>query len=182
MADSSSSRLPAPPEPPGDPALRELFDAIRVRGGKLLNLHLAVAHSPKIAAAFISMAHALRFDAVLPQRVREFAILRVAQLTGSKYETAQHHSMAIDCGISAAQIDGLAHWRESDRYDDKERTVLAYVECVTNGGNVDEVTFAALAACFDAREIVELTLTISFYVATALLLKALEVKVEDGRA
>ncbi len=180
MADSATSRLPAIPDAPDDPALRELFDGIRARGGRPLNLHLAVAHSPKIAAAFITMAHALRFDAVLPRRFRELAILRAAQLTGSRYEFAQHHSMALECGISGAQIDGLDHWRESDRYDDRERTVLAYVECVASGGDVDEATFAAVAARFDAREIVELTLTISFYVATALLLKSLEVKLEDG--
>lgn len=178
MADSATSRLPALPDPAGDPALRELLDGIRARGSLPLNLHLVVAHSPKIAAAFIAMAHALRFDAVLPRRFRELAILRVAQLTGSRYEFAQHRSMGLECGISGAQIDGLGHWRASKQYDDRERAVLAYVECVASGGDVDKMTFAEVAKCFDSREIVELTLTTSFYFATALLLKSLEVKLE----
>ena len=44
------SRLPALPYS-SDPALREFFDDTRRRGGQVINLHLTLAHAPKMALA-----------------------------------------------------------------------------------------------------------------------------------
>ena len=173
------SRLPAIAKQADGPALRALFNMVRDRGGKLLNLHRVVAHSPSAAASLIALAHSLRFATALPRPLAELVIVRTAQLVGSDYELAQHLPMALGCGVTQDRIDALDHWRAHDGFAEPERAALAYAEQVAGGGDVDDRVFAALEPWFTPCEIVELTLTVVFYIATGLLLKSLKVKTES---
>jgi alkylhydroperoxidase family enzyme len=86
------------------------------------------------------------------------------------------------CGYSDAQIAAVPSWRGSPLFDDKQRALLAYVEQVAHGGNVDDATFAALSKQFSSQEIVEITMTVGSYYSTGLFTKALRIEVEqDGR-
>jgi alkylhydroperoxidase family enzyme len=175
------SRLPPLPES-SDPALREFFADTLRRGGQLINLHLALGHAPKMALARRATANAIRFDAVTPRLLRELAIVRTAQIAGSEYELNQHIPMALAAGSTRAQLDALADWQRSALFDDRQRAMLAYVEQVARGGEVDDATFDALAQHFTPQEIVELTVAVASYYGTALIIRALRIEVEtDGR-
>jgi alkylhydroperoxidase family enzyme len=176
------SRLPPLPVS-SDPALREFFDDTLRRGGQVINLHLALGHAPKMALARRATANAIRFDAVTPRLLRELAIVRTAQIAGSAYELNQHIPMALAAGATRAQLDALANWQQqSALFDDRQRAMLAYVEQVARGGEVDDATFDALAQHFTPQEIVELTVTVASYYGTALIIRALRIEVEtDGR-
>jgi alkylhydroperoxidase family enzyme len=108
--------------------------------------------------------------------------MRTAQIVGSAYEINQHIPLIKMCGYSDAQIAALPNWKTATPFDDKERTVLGYVEEMAHGGDVDDPTFAALEKNFTPQQIVELTYTIGSYYANGLLTKALRIQVEtDGR-
>ena len=102
--------------------------------------------------------------------------------SGSDYELNQHTPMMKMCGYSEEQIAQVAAWQSSNLFDEKQRVLLAYVEQVAQGGNVDDGTFAALARFFTAQEIVEITFTVGSYYSTGLFTKALKIELEaDGR-
>jgi alkylhydroperoxidase family enzyme len=175
------SRLPPLPQPL-DPILQEMFDKRRARGGAIINLQIATGHAPKFSRASEAMAFAIRFDATVPRKLIELTILRTAQIVGSAYEINQHIPLIKMCGYSDAQIAALPEWQASTLFDDKERSMLGYVEQMAHGGDVDDPTFAALQKNFNSQQIVELTRTIGNYYATGLLTKALRIQVEtDGR-
>ena len=181
-ADAPIARIPGVSDASTDPTVVALFADIRARGGKPLNLQLITGNAPKIGKAMLGLAYSLRFDATTPRPVRELAILRTAQMMNAPYELAQHMKLALACGITAEQIEGLKNWQHSSLFDDRQRALLGYVEEVVHGGNVDDATFATLERYFDAHEITELTITTSAYVSTALFTKALRVAPEeDGR-
>jgi AhpD family alkylhydroperoxidase len=175
------SRLPPLPES-SDPALREFFDDTLRRGGQVINLHLTLGHAPKMALARRATANAIRYDAIIPRLLRELAIVRTAQIAGSAYELNQHLPMARAAGATQAQLDALPKWRTSDLFDDRQRALLAYVDAMASGGEIDDATFAALERHFTPQEIVELTVTVASYYGTALIIRALRIEVEtDGR-
>jgi alkylhydroperoxidase family enzyme len=180
--DTPIARIPGVSDSSTDPTVVAEFADIRARGGKPLNLQLITANAPKIGKAMLGLAYSLRFDATTPRPVRELAILRTAQMMNAPYELAQHMKLALACGITQPQIDALKAWRGSNLFDDRQRALLAYVEAMVRGGNVDDATFATLQRYFDTHEITELTITTSAYVSTALFTKALRVAPEnDGR-
>jgi alkylhydroperoxidase family enzyme len=175
------SRLPPLPQPL-DPTLQEMFDKRRAMGGSIINLTLTQGHAPRVAKASQTTAFTIRFDAVTPRNLRELAIFRTAEIVGSDYELNQHTPMMKMCGYSEEQIVQVAVWQSSKLFDEKQRALLAYVEQVAHGGNVDDGTFAALARFFTPQEIVEITFTVGSYYSTGLFTKALKIELEtDGR-
>jgi alkylhydroperoxidase family enzyme len=175
------SRLP-PLAQPLDPIMQEMFDKRRAMGGAIINLQLVTGHAPKFSRAAAAMAFTIRFDAVTPRRLLELVIMRTAEIVRSDYEINQHRPLMRLCGYSDGQIAAVASWRESSLFDDRQRAVLAYVEQMAHGGDVDDTTYAALARHFSPQEIVEITYTVGSYYANGLLTKALRIETEqDGR-
>ena len=175
------SRLPPLPQPL-DPIMQQMFDKRRAMGGAIINLQLVTGHAPKFSRAAAAMAFTIRFDAITPRRLLELVIMRTAEIVRSDYEINQHKPLMKLCGYSDAQIAAVASWRGSPLFDDKQRALLAYVEQMAQGGEVDDATFAALAQHFSPQEIVEISYTVGSYYANGLLTKALRIETEqDGR-
>ncbi len=177
-AEGKASRLPdLPPE-----LLKDLTESRAAQGQQVINLTLTTFHAPKISRATGTVAQALRSDAMSPRLLRELAILRTAEVVGSEYELVQHKILAKGCGYPQAKIDAVPVWVNSKLFDERERALLAYVDKMTHGGDVDDATFDAFAKFFTPQEIVELTVTVGNYYGNGLLTRALRVKLEtDGR-
>jgi 4-carboxymuconolactone decarboxylase len=138
------------------------------------NLYRALANRPPLLRAWVDFAWTLRQQAVTPRALRELMILRCAQLTGAGYQWADHVVMARAAGVDEERIDALGAWRSSDAFDEQQRTVLAFTDEVVAGA-VRDATLAALRERFAPDELVELTLTASFYVMVPRVLDALRV-------
>jgi alkylhydroperoxidase family enzyme len=179
MAEKRASRLPPIAEPPEDPLLAEIFAGIKSRGGRILNVHRASGHAPKIFKAYAAFAAALRFDTTLGRPLSELLILRVALCDESEYELSVHRRMARECGLPDAKIAAVGDWRDSPLFDARERIALAYAEMIAKDGDVDDSTFAELGKFFSPREITELTALTSYYAGNARFLRALGVANED---
>ena len=182
-AEGHASRLPDLPDPPTDPILKQAAQERAKTGAKVINLTLTTGHAPKIARATNVLAQTIRNGVETPRLVIELAILRTAFVVGSAYELAAHKVLAKGCNYPQAKIDGVETWPKSaDLFEPRENALLAYVDQMTHGGNVDDPTYDKFATFFPPREIVELTVTIGNYYGNGLLTKALRVKAEaDGR-
>lgn len=180
-ADGAIARVPAVQENSTDPDVKAMFDAARTRGGQVINLGLIRGNAPKIGRAASSVAYAIRFETKTPRPLIELVILRTVQLWKGDYEINQHLPMMRNCGYTPQQIEAVGNWRASTLFNDRQRALLAYVDQAARG-EVDDATFAGLEKFFDTREIVEITMTVSTYVGTALFTHALKIKTEeDGR-
>ena len=156
------------------PELSELIATIKTeRGGRLLNLYRALLNSPPIAEGWLKLFTAIRQKSKLPGRYRELAILRVAVINGAEYEYGAHVPFALQEGVSREQIDALPGWQVSKRFDDRDRAILAYTDCVTREIRVPEAVFAEVRRHFDDRELVELTATVAGYNLVSRFLEAM---------
>lgn len=61
------------------PEARTTLGVLEARLGQVPNMYRTFAHAPRILAAAVAMAQAIRSD--LPAKVRELAYLKVVQLT-----------------------------------------------------------------------------------------------------
>lgn len=172
------ARLEMTSETPDDPVLAEIFDGVKARGSDLPNLYRVLGASPDMLKTWIDFAWSLRLDAKTPRGLRELVIMRGAQLSGAAYEWAHHWPMAINAGVSEDKLHALREWRRSDLFSAEERAVLQMADEITKGPGASDATIAALKEIFAPSEVVELTLTASFYVCVSRLLTSLEVDVE----
>lgn len=174
------SRVQMVPADPEDPALSAMFDEVRARGIAVPNLYRVIGHAPPMLRAWLDFAWPLRLQAKTSRLIRELLILRGAQVSGARYEWVHHADMALAAGVTQAQIDALAGWEHSALFGAEEKAVLRLADEVTRGP-------AASPACIDAlkrhgfgdAEIVELTLTASFYVCVARFLHSMDVDLEE---
>ena len=174
------ARIAMVAETPDDPRLATIFEEVTARWPSVPNVYRVVGAAPEMLRGWVDMAWKLRLDAATPRRLRELIILRVAQITSSGYEWAHHLPMARDAGVSDAEVQALADWRQVETFTEAERLGLQVAEEVANGPGATAETIAALKQHFSEAEIVELTLTACFYVCVARFLASMEVDLEPG--
>jgi alkylhydroperoxidase family enzyme len=173
-------RVPLVQDDTSDPDAAANLKAIAARGIKPHDIHRVYANAPKLQRRSSALAQAIRNDATVPRADRELIILRATQLMRGDYQFTQHRTMAISCGMTAEQVDNLPRWRESGLFNDRERAVLAYADGMVGVEGVDDATFAAMKRFFSTKEIVELTMTASYYNGSAQATRALGVQPEKS--
>ena len=166
--------MPRVPLADFEPALKKRLEAL---WGTPPNLYRALANHPRLVEAWTEFSKTLRHDTRTPRALRELVILRGAQLMRSEYEWAQHLKMARSAGVTEEQIAGLASFRSSKAFTDREKAALALAEAVTLGKVSDQVHAEALKH-FDHHDYVELSLVAAFYAMVGRMLDAMGVPLE----
>lgn len=147
----------------------------------------AARNGPPLNIARLLMANTvMRFDPLslwrasgLSPRARELVILRAAFQKQSTYEWHQHVRIARDAGLSDADIDGVRAWRGSDRYNDDERALLAYVDELAAGPRPSDESFAAIRKGRSDAEVLAITMLITTYFQLAHVMSAFDLETEE---
>jgi len=154
-----------------------LFDTFKDEGRDPSDIFRALANVPGLMMAHRALPQALRGQQNCPPRLRELAVLRLAQLVGSAYEWSHHRPMALRAGVTADQAAALPAWRESAAFGPAERLTLAATEAVHQMA-VSAELFGELAAELGQPGAIELIVVVSQYEAVARIIQALGVEVE----
>ena len=176
------ARVPMGPGEPADPVLRAILeDMRRTRGASftLPHLYRVIGLAPPMLRAWVDFAWPLRHQARSSRRLRELLILRQAQLTRTDYEWTHHVPLALEAGVTRAQIDALEGWSTSKLFGDEEQAVLRLAEEMA-AGPASAGCVEALQRHFGAAQAVEIVLTASFYVCVSRFLKSMDVTLEPG--
>lgn len=157
------------------PETTELVEQIVRQRGTVLHLYQILLNSPPVASGWLIFLTTIRQQSSLPPDIRELVIMRIAAVNSAPYEAAQHAPIALREGINQRQIDDLSHWERSDRFDERQRSVLAYADAMTRHVRVPDEIFAAVHNFMNDRMMVELTATIAAYNMVSRFLVALEI-------
>ena len=110
----------------------------------------------------------------LESKLRELAILRIAQLRQARYEWDQHVVIAGTAGVRPEQIESIAKGEvAASCFESRERLVLEAATELVLDANVSDATLARLSRELPPRQIVELLLACGVYEALAKLMNAL---------
>ena len=144
---------------------------------RLLNPDRQLLHSAPLARGWNALMGAIRGQTRLDGALRELVIWR-GGAEPRALRIAQHAPVALDEGLTQAQVDAVADWRGSALFDERTRDVLAYADAMTLQVQVPQPLFDALRAHFDDRELVELTATVAGYNMVSRFLEALQIEIE----
>lgn len=119
-------------------------------------------------------------DRKLDPVLRELAQTRAGWIKGSQFVFSQHCKSLRGLGVSDEKIAAVAHWPVSDVYDDKERAVLAYADCLSGAsGRTPVAVFDKLKTFLSDLEIFELTYITCLYDMHAVIVRALRLEFDD---
>ena len=169
------ARLPYVDPASAPEQVRELLERLPVK----LNIFRMMAHATTDFRPLVGLGSAILARQKLSPKLRELAILRVAALSPARYEWVQHVPIAQATGATAAQITALERGEiAADAFDAVERAVLRFTTEVLCDVRASEATFAEAARHLSAQEIVELILTVGYYMMIARLLETTAVDLD----
>lgn len=191
--------MPHDPPPSSDPSTTAAYTQLFARRSPkpLLQLDLALLHSPPVATGWSSFLGSIRTQTSIPADIRELCICRVAVLNGANYEWEHHVPILREAGVgerAVEEVKGRKAWRgwigedagvvaeeEDNLYDDhgglneKQRAVLAYTDAMTIGVKVSDEIFGELKKRFSEKDVVEITAAVAAYNCVSRFLVALDV-------
>jgi alkylhydroperoxidase family enzyme len=143
---------------------------------KIFNM---MAHAESNLRSLLRLGGTILSKQQLSSRLRELAILRVAKLSGARYEWQQHVPIGRAAGITEAQTVALEAGNiDAACFDTRERLVLRFTDEVVREVRASDDTFAQMRRQFSSREIVELILAVGYYMLIARLLETTGVDLE----
>jgi alkylhydroperoxidase family enzyme len=154
--------------------------------GKLkphLNIYRMLANSEAGLKSFTRMANALLNRCELDAGLRELAILRVGRLSRAAYEVFQHERIARQSGVAEEKIAALRDATiDSAAFSDHEKALLRFTDDVVRNVKASDKTLKAVQAFLSPGAVVELTLTIGYYMMVCRFLETTGVEGEEGQA
>ncbi|MDB5998589.1 MAG: hypothetical protein JWP52_288, partial [Rhizobacter sp.] len=174
------TRLEMVDEDSQDADVKPVFERLKKRWGAVLHLYRVLAWSPPLVKAWGAFAWSLRFEVQAPRKLRELMVIHIAQQLGARYEFEHHKHMAIDEGVSQAQVAALASWRESGLFDADEQLMLALGDELAFGPGASAPTMEALKKRFSHRDLMEILVTGAYYCAVARVVNSLDLDLEPG--
>ncbi|HEX3885081.1 MAG TPA: carboxymuconolactone decarboxylase family protein [Stellaceae bacterium] len=180
----SRCRLPLPRREELDEATRTVYDRLATPGaGNLRGLRGPGGiqlHSPELSRRSRPVNHYLRFESGLSGRVRELAILVTARAHDSQFEWAAHEAEALREGVPEAAIEAVRRRRGVDGLAEEDAIVISLGREMFVDRRVSPATFAQSLKIFGHAGLVNLVALMGNYAATAALLTAFDMQLDDG--
>lgn len=173
------SVIPKIEEPEGE-QLQHLYERLSQGPMGNLNIFKVMAHSPKLMYDWLKMATPLLGDGLsLSPRLREIAILRVAQHARSEYEFGQHIPIARAAGLTGEEIAALKDYESTEQFSELERAVIRYVDATSRFDAGSPEHARELKRWLSDRELLELSFVIGHWTLVACVLVPLEVELDE---
>jgi AhpD family alkylhydroperoxidase len=118
--------------------------------------------APEAVKAMIGLEQAVK-DMGLEPGLIHLIKLRASQINGCAYCIDLHNREARADGESQQRLDLISVWRETNFFNEREKATLAWTEALTliSDTHAPDADYEALAAAFDERERVAITLAIA---------------------
>jgi 4-carboxymuconolactone decarboxylase len=143
-------------------------DRLLSSGARVPNVLTTLMHHPALAGPFLAYNTVLLSTPVVTPRHRELMVLRVAWRTRSTYEWVQHVRMAPSFGITAEEINAIAHGADADTWAPLEADLLAATDQLIDHYRIDDDTWSRLAEHLDERQLIEVAFIVGTYTCLAM--------------
>ena len=149
--------------------------------GKLppLNIFRMMAGGERLLKEFAALGNQILFRSALDPVLRELAIIRVGVLSGASYEVHQHERVARGIGIADDVIAAVHAGPDDSVFDDLQRLVLRFTDDVVANVRAADETFGPLSVALTPRALLELTMTIGYYMMVSRFLETFDIDIED---
>jgi len=135
----------------------------------------AMLYSPAVGHALQELGAAIRFRTKLTPRIREMAILVVAQAAGSDYEQASHEPIGRDAGLTESELDALRADNDPKFADEQESVAYSTARALTVARDLDDEEYAEAINALGEEGLVELSTLVGYYATLALQLRIFRV-------
>ena len=143
-----------------------------------LNLFRVLAHAETLLAPQMRLGGALLSEQSLSDRQRELLTLLTARLSTCDYEWSQHVPIALVVGVPQVVVDRIAALDLVSDFDDADRALLGFARQAIETAHADQGAFDRARRFLSERAIVEVLLTVGYYMTMCRVLNATQTDLE----
>ena len=144
------------------------------------NIFRMMSHSPSYFEQYCRLGNAIRFKGELDPIVRELAITRTGILCEAPYEVVAHKRIGKGVGVTDEQNAALDDWKAASCFSDVQRAALAFTDEIVTMNKPTDATFNAIASKLSPAALIELQLSVGFYVMTSKFLETFGVDLQPA--
>jgi alkylhydroperoxidase family enzyme len=142
------------------------------------NIFRMMSHSPSYFEQYCRLGNAIRFKGELDPVVRELAITRTGILCKAPYEVVAHKRIGKGVGVTDEQNEALENWTQATCFNDVQKAALAFTDEIVTMHKPTDATFKAIAAKLSPAALIELQLSVGFYIMTSKFLETFGVDMQ----
>jgi alkylhydroperoxidase family enzyme len=144
------------------------------------NIFRMMAHSPSYLSQYCRLGGAIRNRGELDPVVRELAITRTGILCQAPYEVVAHKRIGKSVGVTDEQNEALENWQAATCFNETQRAALAFTDEIVKLNKPTDVTFNAIRARLTPGALVELQLSVGFYIMTSKFLETFAIDLQPA--
>ena len=142
------------------------------------NIFRMMAHSPSYFEQYCRLGRAIRVKGELEPVVRELAITRTGILCEASYEVVAHKRIGKEVGVTDQQNAALENWKSATCFNDLQRAALAFTDEIVTLRRPTDATFKTIAAKLTPAALIELHLSVGFYIMTSKFLETFDIDMQ----
>jgi len=147
----------------------------------VLNVFRTLLHHPKLAKAVNDLLMTLLAgDNQLDARLRELLIMRIGWATGCDYEWTQHWKIALQFGLSEAEVLAVRDWQAATCLTEQDRAILAATDETLADGMISAATWKTCAGFLNESQLLELNVAIGAWRMISQLARSAGIELEEG--
>jgi alkylhydroperoxidase family enzyme len=142
------------------------------------NIFRMMAHSPSYFEQYCRLGGAIRHRGELDPIIRELAITRTGILCEAPYEIVAHKRIGGNVGVTDEQNAALENWEAATCFNETQRAALTFTDEIVRLRRPTDATFHAIAAKLTPAALVELQLSVGFYIMTSKFLETFDIDMQ----
>jgi alkylhydroperoxidase family enzyme len=139
---------------------------------------MTLANHPQLAIASLDFGKYLLVHSSLTERQKEIVILRVAARYESSYQWAHHVHSGRRIGMTDTEFEALRVGGIQPVWNAQEQALVSAVDQLCDAGQIDDATWAVLAAMLDRRGLMDFLYSVGFFTMNAWAFGAMGVQLE----
>lgn len=170
---------PVTPEETDD-RTKEMLAALGGGMSQALNIFTTLAHHPKLLKKWSEFGGVLLYGGELGARERELVILRTGWNCQSEYEWGQHKIIGIRAGLTEKEVEATCMPADAAGWNDEDLLLIRAADELHEESVLSDDTWAALAARYDKKQLLELIFNVGQYHLVSMALNSLRVQRDKG--
>lgn len=168
-------------KPSDDPRLTDLFaKGLRGPNGEVINIFGALGNHPDLMKRWLVFAGHVMGKNTISERDRELLILRTGWNCKSRYEWGQHVLIALECGVSAEEIEAVKQGASHPSWSAWDSLLLRAADELHTRFGLSDGTWAALSERYSTEQMLDTVATVGQYHLVAMLLNSMQVPLDEG--
>lgn len=145
----------------------------------LANVNRALLATYPCSDGFLNIGVGFQAYKGISPTLRESIICRVGAKTQAQYELFQHEPLAMHLGVTKADMDAIKNGTPEQLSTPELQVAIRYVDECLGQMRASDAVFTEMKNTFNPEQISVITILIGHYKATAMLLRNLDVPLDE---